>query len=1355
MLLALVRPLYAQAVFEGNAWEDFPGGAKAVCANDDIDDDNDGLIELCYLEDVDAMRHVLDGSGYQFPTTTNKVTTGCPLVEGSETCKGYELVRNLDFNDDDSYISAATNKATWTTASGWRTIEGLFTAALEGNGHTLSNLYISRTAEQRDETGFLQNNQGYIRNFGLADVNVSLTRSSLNRARGGILVVVNAGSIMNCYITGKADYKYIVIDNIPASVHSAGVASLNQGKISNVYMDMSVKWARRVGLFVNVNRGEIANSYARGTINKVGFSFAVGFVYENNGSEAIINNVYYAVAASGSGPIATYNNDAALISNSYWDSVKWQSNLSDAALQSRGRATTQGSRGFTTSKLQKPLAPGKSKGNPYFEWREENWDFGTRREYPAIKHAPGDDADNPACGISQQPECDALLQGQGRNNQPRIIAPQDNDEILITKRDADTSKTIGVTVSDLDVGDELTLLLSAVDEDQNLVTLETTKAQVLPNGKSKRGINEELSIRVPQEIISGMTTLRLLAKDNNVLGSTVSDPISLKVTAIDNTQPTVAPIADIVLLEGANTTLNMVIKDADSDLLSVRLDSSDSTVATATITATSGANRTLEIAALDEGMTTITVTVNDGREEINSTATETFTVEVAANEAPTLSITPTKQRLQLNDTAEITATVSDANFDLNDVITLTAMSSTSSVVSVAPPNIGGIVDAGSATFTITAHKGGDATITITATDNQGVNVSKTVSVHVNAPPTIIIAPDLSALMLLEGTSETLRVTVTDDDNDFADHMVDVMSDDTTTATATLGEVDGTGYPLVITAIKVGTVPITVSVDDGGSRAAKTFEVTVVENQAPTLGIVTSPSPTIESGTTTSVVISIRDANFDVNDSVSLEAKSSTASVVSVTPESISGIGSNTTKTFTLTGKRVGESEISFTATDSKVVHSTVSVLLSVYSSLAVTDNVPTEPIIVPLGEAFSLDTSTFFTYRGSDILSYAATGLPDETPFIFSTMTGVLSGTPQVAGGSTDKDSLFVTVTATDDSGGIAEAMFTLLINAEPSGTVTIGFDAATWQLTATSSVSDANGIDETMTSYQWFKGETVVSTTDSNTYTIPNTNSGRDGGTEYRVDVTYVDNIEQSVTTSSDIYTVVNEAPVITSVMPTKSGYDEGERVSVTTNANDANHDDLTYTWRVNSGAASLNEFNRVSERATLSFNVPTDWIDDTSTRSDITKTLELEVAVSDGSLSTTKTAEVVVAKINNGVPTIRPLITRGDKRLTLRMSTDDRAIDADPDGAHDNPDKFYRWQWCQSPCSLWMDISDATTATYIIPDNISDTDVQDNDKFRIKIGYTDGQGYSETIFSGHRAASANADIKVRAKVFLEGPLQ
>ena len=80
----------------------------------DIDKDNDGLIEICDVEGLDAMRHVLDGSGYK--TTDSAmvaaITEGCP----SGDCNGYELARSLDFMDDNSYRTTA-NKVTYTVSN--------------------------------------------------------------------------------------------------------------------------------------------------------------------------------------------------------------------------------------------------------------------------------------------------------------------------------------------------------------------------------------------------------------------------------------------------------------------------------------------------------------------------------------------------------------------------------------------------------------------------------------------------------------------------------------------------------------------------------------------------------------------------------------------------------------------------------------------------------------------------------------------------------------------------------------------------------------------------------------------------------------------------------------------------------------------------------------------------------------------------------------------------------------------------------------------------------------------------------------------------------------------------------------
>ena len=59
----------------------------------DIDQDDDGLIELCDLDALDAVRYQLDGSGYRESFDAVKITTGCP----SGGCDGYELRSDLGF----------------------------------------------------------------------------------------------------------------------------------------------------------------------------------------------------------------------------------------------------------------------------------------------------------------------------------------------------------------------------------------------------------------------------------------------------------------------------------------------------------------------------------------------------------------------------------------------------------------------------------------------------------------------------------------------------------------------------------------------------------------------------------------------------------------------------------------------------------------------------------------------------------------------------------------------------------------------------------------------------------------------------------------------------------------------------------------------------------------------------------------------------------------------------------------------------------------------------------------------------------------------------------------------------------
>ena len=267
LALLLAQTASAQTVFQGSTWSDFPGGAKAVCADDDIDNDNDGLIELCYLEDVNAIRYNLQGTSYKDSMDATGVTTGCRLVEGNEKCEGYELVHDLDFDDDDSY-SSATNIVKWTTGEGWQPIgdytdgenNNPFTSIFEGNGHAISNLTINRSDT---------NNVGLFGYTGSSSKisNISLLNVGINGGEQvGGLVGRSSSSIANSYATGFVD----------AGRNVGGLVGWNSGNIANSYAAGSITGKEeQVGGLVGRNTGSIENNYA--TASVTGSQSAGGF----------------------------------------------------------------------------------------------------------------------------------------------------------------------------------------------------------------------------------------------------------------------------------------------------------------------------------------------------------------------------------------------------------------------------------------------------------------------------------------------------------------------------------------------------------------------------------------------------------------------------------------------------------------------------------------------------------------------------------------------------------------------------------------------------------------------------------------------------------------------------------------------------------------------------------------------------------------------------------------------------------------------------------------------------------------------------------------------------------------------
>ena len=454
-----------QTVFTGTNWSEFEGGATAVCNDPDIDNDDDGLIELCYLGDLDAVRHVLDGTSYQAPGSATTTTNGC----GSGGCRGYELVRDLDFQADDSYRTTE-NKARWTTTSegGWSPIGSLsdrFSGIFDGNGYTLSNLLINKPSDNNIGLFGVLSSSGTITGISLSDVvvrgNTSVgslvggnwgtisnsysigSVSGTGDGVGGLVGENIGGTITNSYgngrVTGRSNVGGLVGHNNRSGTISnsyssrsvnggGGIGGLvgwnNGGTISNSYSNGSISGNSLVGGLVGANTGTISNSYSIGSVSGMGDRVG-GLVGWNGGT---ISNSYSSGSVSGSNEVGGLVGTvvAGTVSNSYSSgSVRGRFNNIGGLVGANSGGTisnsywdivasrlliSAGGTSRTTAQLQAPTTA----SSIYTQWSEDDWDFGTSAEYPTIKYTAGTDADNSVCGTAGQPLCGSLLAGQGR-----------------------------------------------------------------------------------------------------------------------------------------------------------------------------------------------------------------------------------------------------------------------------------------------------------------------------------------------------------------------------------------------------------------------------------------------------------------------------------------------------------------------------------------------------------------------------------------------------------------------------------------------------------------------------------------------------------------------------------------------------------------------------------------------------------------------------------------------------------------------------------------------------------------------------------------------------------------------------
>ncbi len=268
------------------------GAASAQSDPVDYDLDNDNLIEIFTLEQLNAVRWDLDGNGAD-PSDVNAYAAafpnavtgmGCAPIDGTPTCRGYELARSLDFNADSSYVDANTNKTGWTTGDGWTPIGedgAAFTAIFDGNGHTISNLYINNvTATETTHAGLFGNiGGGTVRNVGVASgevkVIVTATGSANVDAWAGGLAGYSSGTITDSWsdvtVSAEAvgpenqiDYE-AAAGGLVGFAHNSSVI-LRSYAMGNVEADAGSDDNSIAGGLVGFNAGRIGASFATGDV---------------------------------------------------------------------------------------------------------------------------------------------------------------------------------------------------------------------------------------------------------------------------------------------------------------------------------------------------------------------------------------------------------------------------------------------------------------------------------------------------------------------------------------------------------------------------------------------------------------------------------------------------------------------------------------------------------------------------------------------------------------------------------------------------------------------------------------------------------------------------------------------------------------------------------------------------------------------------------------------------------------------------------------------------------------------------------------------------------------------------------
>ena len=403
-----------------------PDGVGNAC---DVDDDNDGLIEIATAAELNNVRNDLDGSHYDTSTDDSaQSAAGCP----SGGCNGYELMADIDL----------------ATIANWAPIgdEGTpFTANFDGNGNTISNLTIN-TAAGTDIGLFgminVRNTIRTIRNLHVAGTITYTGSQSIVRigglvgytlttgATGGMSAIDGCSSAVNITggggasqeIGGLVGQSSFIVQNswatgaIKSCDDSGGTCSGGGsigGLAGNSAAEIRNSWASGVVSNATVTSSGIVGGLAGETSGAINNSYATGTVTGGSGNDTVgglvgrlvvatISNSYATGAVSDGDTTDTAADGAehlggliaqhiastlSAVETSYYSGAV--SGITGGGVSAMALGSMQ-----TESALQTPTAV----GGIYSTWSANDWDFGVATDFPALKSYKVDGAGTQIAG---------------------------------------------------------------------------------------------------------------------------------------------------------------------------------------------------------------------------------------------------------------------------------------------------------------------------------------------------------------------------------------------------------------------------------------------------------------------------------------------------------------------------------------------------------------------------------------------------------------------------------------------------------------------------------------------------------------------------------------------------------------------------------------------------------------------------------------------------------------------------------------------------------------------------------------------------------------------------------------------